>query len=408
MESPMEEGNVENIGLSSQRSKPCVFCLLNVSKYTCPRCKAVYCSVSCYRSEKHLQCSESFYKNCVTEGLVDLAVSQSEREKMIEILKKASEADDDDYEDSDEEGCSLADRLTGLDLDKDTDKIWDVLTKQEKEEFQKLLRDEQLGGLIEFWSPWWSHKETSKVEDLDADMKPDKAFPQLYKDIPHISQILKNSKPSSDLRFTVISTVYSYAYICRLHNGDHLNTPLDCANEVLLLCDVLDTTQNYSSTTEALHACLNKSNEDSSSIQASQKFSISIIKDIINIIEGPCTQKPLHYLLMALSDLLKMFQRAQKEISKDLKKEKSSNETLISQLKTQRKKLFRSEKKILFLLSWAQSYGLALRGCLQELNLEFCELSSELASVTNTKKQFENEWKGKRPPTKKPLIEVLN
>ncbi|GAB1603183.1 zinc finger HIT domain-containing protein 2-like [Argonauta hians] len=411
MESPMEE-NVEDSGLPTRKNQPCVFCLLHVSKYTCPRCRAPYCCVGCYRSEKHLQCSESFYKNCVTEGLVDLTVSHSEREKMLEILKKATEADDDDdnYEDSDdEEECSLADRLTGLDLDKDTDKVWDALTKQEKEEFQKLLEDEQLGGLIEFWSPWWSQKETSKVEELNSKNKPDKSRPRLCKNIPHISQILKNSKPSSDLRFTVISVVYSYAYVCRLHNGDHLSTPLDCANEVLLLCDVLDTTHSYSSTSDALHACLNRTYQESSPIHASRKFSISIIKDVINIIEGPSSWKPLHHLLLSLSDLLNMFQLSLKEISKDLKTNaKSSDESATSQKKALKKKLFRCEKKILFLLSWSQSYGMALQGCLQDLNLEVCELSSDLAVVDKSKKQFEDEWKGKRPPTKKPLIEELN
>lgn len=31
-------------------------------KYSCPRCNIKYCSLDCYRSQAHRQCSEAFYK----------------------------------------------------------------------------------------------------------------------------------------------------------------------------------------------------------------------------------------------------------------------------------------------------------------------------------------------------------
>jgi hypothetical protein len=51
-----------------ERTMGCPLCLKNASKYTCPRCNTPYCSVDCYRSDKHRDCSEGFYKDCFMEG----------------------------------------------------------------------------------------------------------------------------------------------------------------------------------------------------------------------------------------------------------------------------------------------------------------------------------------------------
>ena len=48
----------------------CPLCLKQPSKYTCPRCNTRYCSLDCYKSEKHRDCSEMFYKHCFMEGMV--------------------------------------------------------------------------------------------------------------------------------------------------------------------------------------------------------------------------------------------------------------------------------------------------------------------------------------------------
>ncbi|ETN77357.1 ribosomal protein L21 [Necator americanus] len=48
----------------------CDFCSTEKrEQYKCPRCNANYCSLRCYRNEKHSSCSESFYKECVKEHL---------------------------------------------------------------------------------------------------------------------------------------------------------------------------------------------------------------------------------------------------------------------------------------------------------------------------------------------------
>ncbi|CAJ0598428.1 unnamed protein product [Cylicocyclus nassatus] len=48
----------------------CDFCTTERrEQYKCPRCSANYCSLRCYRGEKHSKCSESFYKDCLKEHL---------------------------------------------------------------------------------------------------------------------------------------------------------------------------------------------------------------------------------------------------------------------------------------------------------------------------------------------------
>ena len=54
----------------------CPLCLKQPSKYTCPRCNTRYCSVDCYKSEKHRDCSEIFYKHCFMEGIVYALLSR--------------------------------------------------------------------------------------------------------------------------------------------------------------------------------------------------------------------------------------------------------------------------------------------------------------------------------------------
>lgn len=68
-------------------------CEKNPSKYLCPRCGVPYCSLACYKDEnKHLQCSESFYKDCVVENIRTEEQHNPEgAQKMKEVLQRFHE-----------------------------------------------------------------------------------------------------------------------------------------------------------------------------------------------------------------------------------------------------------------------------------------------------------------------------
>lgn len=73
---------------------PCIIrCKKNNQLYTCPRCGIKYCGLECYKSEAHLDCSESFYKQCVTDELKSQQNDPDDRQKMLEILQRVQEAD---------------------------------------------------------------------------------------------------------------------------------------------------------------------------------------------------------------------------------------------------------------------------------------------------------------------------
>ena len=40
-------------------------------------------------------------------------------------------------------------------LDKDVELVWEQLSVEEREEFQKMLSDGQIGHLLDSYTPWW-------------------------------------------------------------------------------------------------------------------------------------------------------------------------------------------------------------------------------------------------------------
>jgi hypothetical protein len=168
-------------------AKPCHFCNQHIAKYICPRCNQGYCSVGCYRSQKHEECSEGFYKQQVKEEIGGIKGTDEEREKMLETLKKYNfrapeeggalefvgeasaiggslddfdEIEDeveglevegeDEYEDDEDEEeedtvrrrKDLEMRMAGLNIEEaDFDEIWERLDPREREEFVRLAQE---------------------------------------------------------------------------------------------------------------------------------------------------------------------------------------------------------------------------------------------------------------------------
>lgn len=81
--------------------------------YTCPRCGIGYCGTECYKSDAHIDCSESFYRQCIEDELKSQENDPDARQKMIEILKRVHEADveDDILKDFDESSIDDKDCL---------------------------------------------------------------------------------------------------------------------------------------------------------------------------------------------------------------------------------------------------------------------------------------------------------
>ncbi|KAK9234306.1 hypothetical protein V1525DRAFT_413473 [Lipomyces kononenkoae] len=73
----------------------CAFCKTEYGKYSCPRCRQLYCSVACYKSEKHQTCASSFYRDSVQDAKgavagddVSLQMSTSEKRRLLELVNE--------------------------------------------------------------------------------------------------------------------------------------------------------------------------------------------------------------------------------------------------------------------------------------------------------------------------------
>ena len=140
--------------LSTKKKIVCELCCRQFSKYTCPKCSVRYCSTVCYKSEKHLQCSEPFYKNCIMEALKCGDEDPEGKRKVLEILRRL-ESDTGVQREDDLEVASLEERLADVDLDGDPSTVLASLTDKEKKEFESSVASGAIGGIVDVWKPWW-------------------------------------------------------------------------------------------------------------------------------------------------------------------------------------------------------------------------------------------------------------
>ncbi len=40
--------------------------------------------------------------------------------------------------------------------------------------------------------------------------------------------VFQKSRPADTVVFAVVNVLFSYCYVCRLHNGEHQDTPAQC------------------------------------------------------------------------------------------------------------------------------------------------------------------------------------
>ncbi|CAH1973914.1 unnamed protein product [Acanthoscelides obtectus] len=146
----------------------CKICDNALGKYSCPKCNILYCSLACYQSSAHLECSETFYKDNVMSEHNLNKNDEETKAKMLEILQRTHEnnrislsddtesiesiecpaysvfdfingTDDEECDSDDEEVIDIGQRLNGVNLD-DADQVWEKLTEDERQEFVAFLK----------------------------------------------------------------------------------------------------------------------------------------------------------------------------------------------------------------------------------------------------------------------------
>lgn len=370
----------------------CNMCSVSIAKYTCPRCNVRYCSVDCYKSRSHLECSELFYQRCVTESLGATSAGDDQRLRMAEMLKNFER----EHGDDDDEPPDLAERLSGIDLDGDPEKVLGVLTSDELKQFEAVLENESLrSDIVEPWDPWWCKQQPRMVEELSETTATQ--IPSLLKDTEDLGRLLKTKTPSDSIAYGIINTLYGYAYVTRLYNGNHLNMSFESCDSLLDISMSLNKKQ-FQDVATALGSCISRLQNSDQNLFISQEHSIAVVEDIVKILKGPNALSPLLYTLAALSDCRHLFQSSYKM----LKNEKKSPEP-----QKQLRMFYEVRKKLEFYISWVRSCGTLLQKLVPMMELEFCSMSSDFLQMKTEREQMETLLKQRKAKQDGHLIEEI-
>lgn len=112
-------------------------------------------------------------------------------EQIDELLGNIDDENDEVDSDDDEE-IDLQERIKDLNLD-DADKLWNALTEDERNEFEAMLNQGDVGSIIPQWEPWWLYNKGEKlIQDVGnkdtAEEDAIKKCPPLVK-VPEFSKL---------------------------------------------------------------------------------------------------------------------------------------------------------------------------------------------------------------------------
>ncbi|KAG1723832.1 uncharacterized protein EDB91DRAFT_1240029 [Suillus paluster] len=217
----------EDDSKSTEGKVLCGVCRRQFSRYTCPVCNVSYCSLTCFRSEAHSQCSETFYRKEIQTSIKPKSSkTHEEREKMLELLKRLEdqiqEEDSNllrDQDESDSDANDLICRFAGVDISSaSSDELLRLLTKEEVDKFFNALRDptsqlaQQLLSSEELQSvrlePWWEAPlEGSPSGGMRYGSKP------ALMEVP--LNLIKRQSSSPALMYNICAVLVAYTFATR-------------------------------------------------------------------------------------------------------------------------------------------------------------------------------------------------
>jgi len=214
-----------------------------------------YCSLACYKGDKHKSCSETFYQAEYASNLKGERASDDERRQTLEMLQRQRQLDI-EYEadgftgiDSGEQveqgDDDFADRFGSLDLDKESaEGVWAKLSAAEQQKFLTIVQTGAIEQLLRAHEPWWiEHKAALVLEENEGgEGAKDGARkrPAIVDPLPKLRDLVK-SDPSPQLPFNLIDVLFAYAVVVRRYSGDHTSeqTVRQAVSDVLQLSIVL-------------------------------------------------------------------------------------------------------------------------------------------------------------------------
>uniref|UniRef100_A0A182QZ67 HIT-type domain-containing protein n=1 Tax=Anopheles farauti TaxID=69004 RepID=A0A182QZ67_9DIPT len=319
----------------------CKICGNKQARYNCPRCNILYCSVECYKSQQHLECSEGFYRENVVQELALRkadADAASSSKSMLEILQRMEQPDptydqdtsdgsendpegEDDELDSDDDAQEdeLAVRMQGIDLD-NAASVRERLTDTEKEEFQKLLANGDITKMLPEPSIWWTMEYKVDLIQPATDLRSEqeqrllKACPKVWQKIPNLSELL-NKEPSPTVRHNIANVLAAYSFVYRYFLGDIQENVVEAADCLLAVCLNLKKGTVFDSEAMAVESVTSECRNEQ--LPTDNNTTKALMTDVRVLFSGPkeCGQKfKKLFLLAALSDVRNILSSASREL----------------------------------------------------------------------------------------------
>ncbi|KAI9266478.1 hypothetical protein BDA99DRAFT_558556 [Phascolomyces articulosus] len=333
--------------LQGQDQPLCNICQKQFSNYVCPRCNLRYCSLGCYKDLQHADCTESFYKDSITEEIRSRGTSDEEKQKMLQLLRRFEAENDqlatthneeemDEKEDNDSMD-DLHDRFATIDLDKaDSEAIWALLSDQERKEFEALLQFQQQQGdsheglddiPIPEYHPWWNNETIGsnkkvviqELENEQEEEEEENTFPELPSPLPDLQTMMKSPPgPESDLVWSLMHTAMVYCYVMRHFLGDIREDVKDTVAVVSTLCKatLFSSTPGYAyrNPTEALYDLVDEimdyEEQEASDRSRRVPLMIVLLEDCLSLM------KKQDSMVRAISDLWRLLESGTKKMDK--------------------------------------------------------------------------------------------
>ncbi|XP_010741015.3 zinc finger HIT domain-containing protein 2 [Larimichthys crocea] len=337
------------------------------------------------------------------------------------------------------EGTSdLADRLSGLDIDKlSEEELWDLLDSEEKEKFVSLVKGGgALGGLVPLWKPWWEEhedggralvevleEEVSKLEsenstaaDEEVVQKRDESATKLKKikggkrretsrskessavpgvppvsaKIPKLSSLCAN--PSPLICYGLVNALYGYTFTLCLFNNDTDSLMFEFCDMILALSEALSSNRVFNSVREALDCGETLVSSGGYLDKEDPLAPTRAVEAVAHITTGRDRRDPAGYCLAALSQLRSVLSQARTALSKE------------GEEGTKRQKYFLASKKCEFFQAWVLDNAHRIRMLAIELWHEHSKRECDRSSMEKAKTVVEENLK----KGKSKLIEELS
>ncbi|XP_044739856.1 zinc finger HIT domain-containing protein 2 [Chrysoperla carnea] len=351
----------------------CAICNLNPVKYTCPRCNISYCSVDCYKNEKHVECSENFYRENVMTELTSTTDEES-KQKMYEILTRFQNEQDtnllnndiemnSDEMDSDDEDCmDLSERLENVDLN-NPDAVWEKLNNDERQQFEALVNSGQIAQFIPNWTPWWCLKTiTAPIQDLDQpeDFSYVEHCPKI-KEVPDFN-VISNTPPSECVQFNIVNVLASFVYTMKTYNGEHYDYINESVYLLIFLSNNLKNGKNYEDPNTAMNDIIVEASHCFLIVFDEREFDDMKV-NCKTLIKGPSINDQTFYIQAALSEIHKMLVTLKRKINHRLKLAKEGKRSIEPddpEIEIPKEKLNLHIKKIEYYMSYIKSFNLLI------------------------------------------------